>query len=259
MRTLRPVRISHDGSDSDDNLELSHHSWTRAGGPLMRTASAAKFVMGFEGDADSMTATTPATTPQDPPKGHESGDESDANKLPTPKLYRPGSGEFRVGNRKNKIWDKVGNNNTVTNETRSEDNCPSSPDDREFGFSLRHPTMRKSASAFLERLTVSDGDIVPEKLRQSFRCNSTPACICAAAGRHPTCECSEPESFLGGKTPKAAILNWQENAAEMSDLGSAEISMREALKATSPQKQFEGLQGRALERGAFGSFVNHEI
>lgn len=229
----------------------------------MRTASAAKFVMYYDGDADSMTATTPATTPQELPKGHESGDESDANKLATPKLYRPGSGEFRSGNRKNKIWDKVGNNsNTLgssTNETRSEDNCPSSPDDREFGFSLRQPTMRKSASAFLERLTVSDGDILPEKRRQSSRCNSTPACVCAAIGRNALCECSEPESFLVAKAPKVATLNWQENVAEMSDVGSAEISMREALRATSPQKQSEGLQGRALERGAFGSFVNHEV
>lgn len=257
MRTLRPVRITHDGSDSDDNLDLSHHSWTRAGGPLMRTASAAKFVMYYDGDADSLTATTPVTTPQDvqPPKGHESGDESDANKLPTPKLYRPGSGEFRSGNRKNKIWDKVGGGNTNSvgsNETRSEENCPSSPDDREYGFSLRHPTMRKSASAFLERLTASDGDIVPEKLRQSSRCHSVPACICAAMGRNSSCECSEPEFLLAGKSAPKGV-------AEVSDLGSAEISMREALKATSPQKQFEGLQGRALERGAFGSFVNHEV
>jgi len=68
----------------------------------------------------------------------------------------------------------------------------------------------------------------------------------------------EPESFLAGKAaPKG--LNWQENInTEMSDVGSAEISMREALRATSPQKQVEGLQGRALERGAFGSFVKHE-
>lgn len=256
MRTLRPARISHDGSDSDDNLDLSHHSWTRAGGPLMRTASAAKFVMYYDGDVESLPAPTPTTTQDLQPKSHESGDESDANSVPTPFLYRPGSGESRSGNRKNKIWVKVGNNNTLgTTDTRSEENCPSSPDDKEFGFSIRHPTMRKSASAFLERLSASDGDILPEKIRQSPRCHSTPACICS---RNTPCECMEPESFLAGKAvPKG--LNWQESVnTEMSDVGSAEISMREALRATSPQKQFEGLQGRALERGAFGSFVNHE-
>jgi len=40
-------------------------------------------------------------------------------------------------------------------------------------------------------------------------------------------------------------------------LGNEDISMGEALKATSPQSQFAASQGRALERGAFGSFVHH--
>jgi hypothetical protein len=39
------------------------------------------------------------------------------------------------------------------------------------------------------------------------------------------------------------------------DEGAAEISMGQALKSTSRQVQSEGLQGRALERGAFGSFM----
>ena len=270
MRTLRPVRITHDGSDSDDNLDLSQHSWTRAGGPLMRTASAAKFVMYYDGEADSVAATTPATTPQDQPKaGHDlSGDESDANKIQTPKLYRTGSGEFRSGNRKNKIWDKVGSGGgnilqgSGGNETRSEENLSTSPDDREFGFPSRHPTMRKSASAFLERLTASDGDVqTSDKLKPGFRCHSSPVCTCALLGRNAACECSEPDFQFGGRITKgsATMNSSQENvASEANDLGSAEISMREALRATSPQKQFEGLQGRALERGAFGSFVNHE-
>ncbi|KAG0583013.1 hypothetical protein KC19_3G102400 [Ceratodon purpureus] len=274
MRTLRPVRITHDGSDSDDNLDLNQHSWTRAGGPLMRTASAAKFVMYYDGEIDSLAATTPATTPQDQPKGgHDlSGDESDANKIQTPrtKLYRPGSGEFRSGNRKNKIWDKVGlvGGNTAQgnfggNETRSEENLSSSPDDREFGFPSRHSTMRKSASAILERLTASDGDVqTVEKLKPGFRCHSSPVCTCAALGRNAACECSEMAFQLGGRATKGpATMNLSQDniPSDMNDFGSAEISMREALKATSPQKQFEGLQGRALELGAFGSFVNHEI
>lgn len=255
MRTLRPVRITHDGSDSDDNLDLSQHSWTRAGGPLMRTASAAKFVQYYDNEADSVATTTPATTPQDQLKpSHDlSGDESDANKISstTTKLHRPGSGEFR--SRKNKIWDKVGTggSNAFGVETRSEENFSSSPD--EFGFTLRHPKMRKSASAYLERLTASDGDIQVEKLKPSFRCHSSPVCTCAALGRNAVCECSEPD-FLGGRTTKGAAAMHETN-----EFGSAEISMREALRATSPHKQFESLQGRALERGAFGSFVNHEI
>jgi hypothetical protein len=264
MRTLRPVRITHDGSDSDDNLDLSHNSWTRAGGPLMRTASAAKFVMYYDGEPDSLGATTPQDYQSKP--GHDlSGDESDANRIPTPttKLYRPKSGEFRSGNRKNKIWDKVGSGGGATtqgsfggHETRSEENLSTSPDDREFGLSSRYPTMRKSASAFLERLTASDGDVLPvERLKPGFTSHSSPVCTCAALGRNAACECSEPtfQPFqLGIKRAQEIITS------EQNDFGSAEISMREALRATSPQKQFEGLQGRALERGAFGSFVTHE-
>lgn len=215
MRTLRPARITHDGSDSDDNLDLSHHTWTRAGGPLMRTASAVKFVMYYDGDADSLT---PSTTPQDPQPKSE--DESDAIKL-----RRPGSGESRSGNRKNKIWD------IKPNPNETEMNCPSSPDDGGFSLRQQQPTMRKSASAFLEKLAASDGDMQPRQT--ATRCQSIPTCVCAAVGRNASCECSEPDSsFLFSKT--ANPTNWHET-----DLGSAEISMREALRATSPHNQSE--------------------
>lgn len=43
--TLKAARSYYDGSDSEsENMELGHHSWTRVGGPLMRTASAAQFI-----------------------------------------------------------------------------------------------------------------------------------------------------------------------------------------------------------------------
>ncbi|KAJ7559305.1 hypothetical protein O6H91_04G078800 [Diphasiastrum complanatum] len=55
VRKLRPVH-NLDGSDSDsgtETTELSNLSWTKAGGPLMRTASAAKFVLFYEGSLDT--------------------------------------------------------------------------------------------------------------------------------------------------------------------------------------------------------------
>lgn len=265
LRTLRPVRITHDGSDSDDNLDLYQQSWTRAGGPLMRTASAAKFVMYYDGEADSAMATTPATTPQEPKGGHESGDESDANKLmPVNKLHRPGSGEFRSGNRKNKIWEAVGSGNMLGtgagNESARIDDNGSSPDEPESG-NPQQPKMRKSASAYLERLTISDCNPVHgEELRPSSRCFSIPGCICPTPAWNTPCECSEQLDFLAHeKTSKAASLLWHDNPEMNGNLeNAAEISMREALRATSPQKQYEGLQGRALDRGAFGSFVSSD-
>lgn len=44
--TLKSSRNNYcDGSDSEsESMDLSHYSWTRAGGPLMRTASASQFI-----------------------------------------------------------------------------------------------------------------------------------------------------------------------------------------------------------------------
>lgn len=44
-RTWRTLRCNHDGSDSEsEGPDLGQSSWTRSGGPLMRTTSADKFV-----------------------------------------------------------------------------------------------------------------------------------------------------------------------------------------------------------------------
>ena len=149
----------------------------------MRTTSTAKFVMYYDGEPDSSRA----TTPQDYQSklGHNlSGDESDANRIPTPttKLYRLGRGEFQIGNKKNKIWDKVGSGSgTISqgsfgrHETQSEENLSTLHDNWEFGLSSQYPTMCKSASTFLERLTMSDGDVLPmERLKPGFTSHSSP-------------------------------------------------------------------------------------
>lgn len=43
-KNLRTHRSVHDGSDSETESIDLHHSWTRSGGPLMRTTSANKFI-----------------------------------------------------------------------------------------------------------------------------------------------------------------------------------------------------------------------
>ncbi|KAI3941445.1 hypothetical protein MKW92_019152 [Papaver armeniacum] len=56
-KNFRVHRINHDGSDSDsESIDLN--SWTRCGGPLMRTASANKFVdyvQNLDGDSQNYT------------------------------------------------------------------------------------------------------------------------------------------------------------------------------------------------------------
>jgi hypothetical protein len=259
LRKLRPVRVNHDGSDSDDNMDQL--SWTRVGGPLMRTASAAKFIMCYDGEGDGGTAATQLEL-----RGHESGEETDVAKLPG-KLQRGGSGELRSGKRANKIWDKLG---VGSFEGKNDELGSSSLDDRDFSFPLQQPSMQKSVNAFLDRLSVTEGE-TQERQKSGFRIGvSNAACECSGLERAP-CDDSNLEqgsdckqsctihdlhsqSLDGAKLvdsneePSVGLSGVDEEAA-------TETSMREALKSTSPQVQAEGLQGRALVKGAFGSFV----
>lgn len=258
LRRLRPVRVTHDGSDSDDNVELNQLSWTHAGGPLMRTASAAKFVQCYHDvEAESISALTAAIMPQEP-KGHESGgEEMDGTNKSSTRLHRANSGELRSGKRANKIWDKIGgagqNPGSGGNDGRSEENGSSSPDEREFVFSQMHPGMHKSASALLEHLSLYEGgETAQERLKQSLRRNSTPLEKITVSERLGVedggirAQSSHPDALEAARSKEAT-----------EGLGNEDISMGEALKATSPQNQFADSQGRALERGAFGSFVHH--
>ncbi|CAK9873240.1 unnamed protein product [Sphagnum jensenii] len=259
LRKLRPVRVNHDGSDSDDNMDQL--SWTRVGGPLMRTASAAKFIMCYDGEGDGGTAATQLEL-----RGHESGEETDVAKLPG-KLQRGGSGELRSGKRANKIWDKLG---VGSFEGKNDELGSSSLDDRDFSFPLQQPSMQKSVNAFLDRLSVTEGQ-TQERQKARFRLGgSNAACECSGLERAPCddsnleqgSDCKQPctihdlhsQSLDGAKLvdsneePSVGLSGVDEEAA-------TETSMMEALKSTSPQVQAEGLQGRALVKGAFGSFV----
>lgn len=239
----------------------------------MRTASAAKFVMYFDGEPDPATATTPATTPQEHKGGHESGDESDAYKsMAANKLHR-----------KNKIWEVVGgsgNNTFITGASneetlRSEDHeNSSSPEEQqqqqqEFA-SHRQPAVLTPAAVLttLDRLTATDTEQAQaqgEKLTPSCSCNSVFPRTCCAAARDTTCEGSQQLGCVGNDEPSTgSILFWQGNPEMSEDPGfaaaAADMGMRESLRASSAQKQHENLQGSsAKDGGAFGSYVSSKL
>ncbi len=263
LRKLRPVRISHDGSDSDDSMDFSQLSWTRVGGPLMRTASAAKFIMCYNGEVDAGTGATQIEL-----RGQESGEEIDGTRLST-KFPGGGNGELRSGKRANKIWDKIVSGSDVQVhggcEGKNDELGSSAVDGRGFSFPLQ-----KSVS--LDRLTKNEGQ-AREKQKHGFRCGSSAACQCSGLERTASCDCSNPDKRFDCEQPctipellsqsldSAKVTGSKEDLEQIAvpsgvdDEGAAEISMGQALKSTSRQVQSEGLQGRALERGAFGSFM----
>ncbi len=263
LRKLRPVRISHDGSDSDDSMDFSQLSWTRVGGPLMRTASAAKFIMCYNGEVDAGTGDTQIEL-----RGQESGEEIDGTKLST-KFPGGGNGELRSGKRANKIWDKIVSGSDVQVhggcEGKNDELGSSALDGRGFSFPLQ-----KSVS--LDRMTKNEGQ-AQEKQKHGFRCGSNATCECSGLERTASCDCSNPDKRFDCEQPCTIpdLLSQSLNSAKVTgskedleqiavpsgvdDEGAAEISMGQALKSTSRQAQSEGLQGRALERGAFGSFL----
>ncbi|KAH7300351.1 hypothetical protein KP509_24G057900 [Ceratopteris richardii] len=102
IRTLKNARNNYDGSDSEtESMDLSHYSWTRAGGPLMRTASASQFVQ-------EQAAELHFYLNRDDARSHDSSDETE---ILHPALMSPNAQapikEVCTSNRLgNKIFDK---------------------------------------------------------------------------------------------------------------------------------------------------------
>ncbi|XP_024522797.1 triacylglycerol lipase SDP1 isoform X1 [Selaginella moellendorffii] len=137
LRRLRPMRHNHDGSDSDSGAEeFSNLSWTKAGGPLMRTASAAKFLMSLESDADSGQAAKEEAAPRSNPDAAAAQDGEVVKRPAVPKLGRANSLDMRSSKRANKIWE--GLDYSAVSVAPSEQG-------ESFSFSLQ-VGMRKSAS-----------------------------------------------------------------------------------------------------------------
>lgn len=72
-RSLKFSRNNHEGSDSESENPDIVPSWTRIGGPLMRTASATKFIQSFDIDAEFNKQST-----RDEGQSHESPEINEA-------------------------------------------------------------------------------------------------------------------------------------------------------------------------------------
>eukprot|EP00250_Pteridium_aquilinum_P011247 c19935_g2_i1 orf=45-1058(-) len=96
--TLKSSRNYCDGSDSEsESIDLSHYSWTRAGGPLMRTTSAAQFIQEQGGELVLQLNKEDA-------RSHDSSDETEVSHVPllSPSAHAPLKEVWR-GNR---VFDK---------------------------------------------------------------------------------------------------------------------------------------------------------
>ncbi len=124
----------------------------------MRTASAAKFIMCYNGEVDAGTGATQIEL-----RGQESGEEIDGTRLST-KFPGGGNGELRSGKRANKIWDKIVSGSDVQVhggcEGKNDELGSSAVDGRGFSFPLQ-----KSVS--LDRLTKNEGQ-AREKQKHGF-------------------------------------------------------------------------------------------
>lgn len=98
--TLKVSRSYCDGSDSEsDSIDLSHYSWTRAGGPLMRTTSASQFIQEQGGELVLQSN-------KDDVRSHDSSDETDVSHvLLGPNAQAPLK-EVCISRRGNKIFEK---------------------------------------------------------------------------------------------------------------------------------------------------------
>lgn len=156
-------RGNHDGSDSDsgtDNAELNQLSWTKAGGPLMRTASAARLaLLGLQGEdhaGDGVDQVEGASGF----KGDDGGDGDTPRSL-SGRLGRSGSG-VPVDTRpslRSRIWLGITSpvspagpmsflpSLSVDSQIRLDDQEESDAEDRSFGLAMRSGMRRSPRSS----------------------------------------------------------------------------------------------------------------
>ncbi|KAL2629731.1 hypothetical protein R1flu_014417 [Riccia fluitans] len=258
LRKLRPVRNSYDGSDSDsgtENMELNNLSWTRTGGPLMRTASALKFILGHESDGNAL----------EPARAGNLDSEDDADgysrslaATPTSPAPRTLAWDLRSSKRANKIWgNRHGGSGSVMADGKSDEN-DISPEERDFSFAPDSSTLKKSPGSGDDRISsFTFGDAEPVR---NFK-----------AG--PACECSDLDKGLGlglsgaeSSARRNGRRSWSgldldlPSPAAVSDRGElavCEANAKEVSRAATPNSPeiVEGAQSRVLQKGAFGSFV----
>eukprot|EP01018_Ginkgo_biloba_P030970 Gb_17767 [translate_table: standard] len=155
-RTLRFSRSTHDVSDSEsENMELNA-SWTRVGGPLMRTASATKFIQSFDVDGELNKQCN-----RDEAQVHDSSENFEGLTAPINSYIARTSSRDVLCNSCNiqgrRNWD--GNSDPTGSHSNLND---SDADERSSCYETRSWGGRISGSA--SRIAVAEGDLLqPER------------------------------------------------------------------------------------------------
>lgn len=255
---LKPAYNSHDGSDSDsgtENFDSSNLSWTRVGGPLMKSASAQRFVSGNETDGDSPEFTHLSTAP------HDSGDGGDVGSgyasTPT-RSSQPQTWDQRSGKRGNKIWSRGGCS------PRGEDN--DSIEAQDFSYSVQ-VGVKKSANAISRHSR--NNSFAEGELRELDRLSTA---LCEQFERDKTAA-SGPSGFDLGSVDKAEAQGHRVRNLEPlqvdfvgrtgtknpEDRGTLDLSGREISKGTSPgPRHGTEPQNQSRENGALSSLRSQD-
>ncbi|MCO5600954.1 hypothetical protein L7F22_055071 [Adiantum nelumboides] len=100
--TLKSARTYYDGSDSEsENMDPTHCSWTRAGGPLMRSSSASQFIQEQGGEMILCLNKEDA-------RSHDSSDETEISHVASVgQTVQAPLKEVCISRRGNKIFDKT--------------------------------------------------------------------------------------------------------------------------------------------------------
>ncbi|KAL3687933.1 hypothetical protein R1sor_014242 [Riccia sorocarpa] len=257
LRKLRPVRSSHDGSDSDsgtESMEFNNISWTRTGGPLMRTASALKFILGHESDGNGSELARAGNL--------DSEDDADGygrslTATPTSPAPKTLPWDMRSSKRANKIWgSRQGGSGSGGADGKSDEN-EISPED--FSFAIESPSLRKSPSSGSGDDRVSSYTLADAEPVRDF--NARPACECSDFDKGLGLGLSGAESSARGKGRRSwsgleLDLHSPGAAADKDELTISEANAKEVLRVgTLNSPESEEAQARALQKGAFGSFV----
>ncbi|KAL2629364.1 hypothetical protein R1flu_014050 [Riccia fluitans] len=234
-RRLRTGRSNQEGSDSEtENMELNNLSWTRSGGPFMRTASAQRFISGLESEGNVLELARSGS--QDSEDDADGGSRSLAGTPTSPQVPRTLSWELRSSKRANKI-----------RENSQSESFSALGDNISAEEQVESPRLSKSSGSGDDRIS-------------SYTLGDAEPVLDFEAG--PACECTDMDKGLGmGLSGADSSVrrdrkrrSW--SGLALDELAVSEANAKEVARATSPNPSeiVEEALSRALQKGAFGSF-----
>lgn len=154
-QSLKFSRNNHEGSDSESENPDIGPSWTRIGGPLMRTASATKFIQSFDIDAEFNKQST-----RDEGQSHESPEINEAQISSS--VNRVSSRDVLCNNctsQHKRNWDRCSDPasgySSNVNDSDGDEKCCSCYETRSWGARISGST---------SRIAVAEGDLLqPER------------------------------------------------------------------------------------------------